>query len=63
MGCAARWQIVIMRLVRTSSLVSAYKTLTDALEATGFRRLNELSIDDWTFHLSVVYGKTLTPDA
>lgn len=59
----APWQIVIMRLARTASLVSAYTTLTDALKATDFRRLDELSIDDWIFHLSVVYGKTLTPDA
>ena len=59
----APWQIVITRLARTPSLVSAYASLTAALAPTGFRRLDELPLDDWIFHLSVVYGKTLTPDA
>lgn len=59
----APWQVVIMRLERTASVVNAYRTLTNALEQTDFRRLDELSIDDWIFHLSVVYGKTLTADA
>lgn len=59
----APWQIVLMRLERTASLVRAYTTLTNALQATDYRRLDELSIDDWVFHLSVIYGKTLTPDA
>lgn len=53
------WQILIVRLERTGSLVSAYSTLTTALDATDFRRLGELSLEDWTFHLSVLYGKTL----
>lgn len=57
------WQIVIMRLRRTASLVGAYTSLTDALEVTDLRRLEELSIDEWIFHLSVVYGKILTPQA
>jgi hypothetical protein len=54
------WQILILRLVRTRSLVSAYATLTDLLDETDFRRLGELPLDDWTFHMSVVYGKTLS---
>ncbi|MFJ2502994.1 2'-5' RNA ligase family protein [Microbacterium sp. NPDC087592] len=53
------WQILIVRLERTASLVSAYSSLTDALDRTDFRRLGELSLEDWTFHLSVLYGKTL----
>ncbi|MEV4736102.1 MULTISPECIES: 2'-5' RNA ligase family protein [unclassified Microbacterium] len=53
------WQIVILRLARSASLVSAYSTLTEALDRTDFRRLGELSLEDWTFHLSVAYGKTL----
>ena len=60
---AAPWQIIIVRLARTASLVSAYASLTAALETTDFRRLGELSLEDWTFHLSVVYAKTLHPDA
>lgn len=59
----APWQVVIARLARTASLVSAYATLTDALARTDFRRLDERSLDDWTFHMSVVYGKTLEADA
>ncbi len=34
-------------------------SLTEMLDATDFRRLGELSVDEWTFHMSVVYGKTL----
>lgn len=59
----APWQIVITRLARTAALVEAYASLTSALEQTDFRRLDELPVDDWIFHLSVVYGKTLTPAA
>jgi hypothetical protein len=55
----APWQILIVRLARSASLVSAYSTLTTALDATDFRRLGELPLTDWTFHLSVLYGKTL----
>ncbi|WP_091230202.1 2'-5' RNA ligase family protein [Microbacterium sp. 3J1] len=57
------WQILILRLARTRSLVSAYATLTELLDATDFRRLGELPLDDWTFHMSIVYGKTLSGEA
>lgn len=53
------WQILIVRLARSPSLVSAYSSLTAALDATDFRRIGELPLEDWTFHLSVLYGKTL----
>ena len=56
------WQILIVRLARTASLVSAYSSLTTALDATDFRRLGELPLEEWTFHLSVLYGKTLEPE-
>ncbi len=59
----APWQVVIMRLARTASLLEAYSSLTAALEHTDFRRLDERPLDDWIFHLSIVYGKTLSPDA
>ncbi|WP_282848916.1 2'-5' RNA ligase family protein [Microbacterium oxydans] len=58
----APWQILIARLARTASLVSAYSSLTTALDATDFRRLGELPLEEWTFHLSVLYGKTLDPE-
>lgn len=58
---SAPWQILIVRLARTESLVSAYSTLTTALDETDFRRLGELPLEHWTFHLSVLYGKTLEP--
>ncbi|WP_417540961.1 2'-5' RNA ligase family protein [Microbacterium maritypicum] len=53
------WQILIVRLARSPSLVSAYSSLTAALDATDFRRIGELPLEEWTFHLSVLYGKTL----
>ncbi|GAB3600102.1 2'-5' RNA ligase family protein [Microbacterium tumbae] len=53
------WQIVIVRLARTASLTAAYASLTRALEPTGFRRLDERPLEDWTFHLSAVYGRQL----
>lgn len=55
----APWQILIVRLARSASLVTAYSTLTAALDATDFRRLGELPLADWTFHLSVLYGNSL----
>lgn len=58
----APWQIVIARLARTASVVHAYATLTDTLAGTDLRRLDERSLDDWTFHMSVIYGKTLDAD-
>ncbi|WP_231554969.1 2'-5' RNA ligase family protein [Microbacterium sp. ZOR0019] len=53
------WQILVVRLARTTSLVSAYSSLTDALDRTDLRRIGELPLEEWTFHLSVLYGKTL----
>lgn len=59
----APWQVVIMRLRRTATLVSAYANLSAALETTDFRRLDERPTEEWTFHLSVLYAKTLAPAA
>lgn len=58
----APWQIPIVRLARTTSLVDAYASLTAALADTDFIRLGELSLEEWTFHLSIVYAKTLEGD-
>ena len=49
-------------LALTHSLVAAYATLTDLLDQTDFHRLGELPLDDWTFHMSVAYGKTLSSE-
>lgn len=57
----APWQTVILRLTRTPSIVAAYSTLTAALEQTDLRRLDERAIAEWTFHVSLVYAKTLPP--
>lgn len=57
----APWQTVILRLTRTSSIVAAYTSLTAALEQTDLRRLDERTVAEWTFHVSLVYAKTLTP--
>lgn len=59
----APWQIVIARLRRTPALLHAYAMLTDALDATDLRRIGELPLDDWVFHLSTVYAKTLDAQA
>ncbi|REJ05035.1 hypothetical protein DY023_11740 [Microbacterium bovistercoris] len=59
----APWQIVIARLGRTPGLLHAYASLTEALDRTDLRRIGELPLDDWTFHLSTVYAKTLTDEA
>ncbi|MVQ42718.1 hypothetical protein GON06_11180 [Microbacterium sp. MAH-37] len=58
----APWQIVIARLGRTPGLLHAYASLTAALDRTDLRRIGELALEDWTFHLSAVYAKTLSPD-
>ncbi|MCT1476649.1 2'-5' RNA ligase family protein [Microbacterium sp. p3-SID336] len=58
-GFPSPWQILIIRLARTPALVGAYASLSRALEPTTFRRLDELSVEEWTFHLSLLYGKTL----
>lgn len=55
------WQILILRLARTPSLLDVYASLTELLDTTDMRRLGELPLDDWTFHMSIVYGKTLSP--
>lgn len=55
----APWQIIIARLARTASLTQAYASLTEALDRTDLRRIGELPLEDWVFHLSTVYAKAL----
>ncbi|MDT0156284.1 2'-5' RNA ligase family protein [Microbacterium sp. ARD32] len=59
----APWQIIIARLRRTPSLLRAYASLTEALDATDLHRIGELPLQEWTFHLSTVYAKTLDAQA
>jgi hypothetical protein len=59
----APWQIVTARLGRTPGLLHAYASLTDALDVTDLRRIGELPLEEWTFHLSTVYAKTLDAEA
>jgi hypothetical protein len=59
----APWQIIIARLARTPALLHAYASLTDALDSTDLRRIGELPLEDWTFHLSIAYGRAMdAPD-
>lgn len=61
-GFPPPFQILISRLDRTPSLVDAYAQLTAALDATSFTRIGELPLEQWTFHLSLLYCSTLTED-
>ncbi|WP_353112372.1 2'-5' RNA ligase family protein [Microbacterium sp.] len=56
----APFRIPILRIARHPALVGAYAGLTATLDRTDFRRIGELSPADWTFHMSVLYGKELS---
>lgn len=58
-GFPPPFQVVIARLTRRDSLVDAYASLTEVLDSTGFRRIGELPLDEWVFHLSVAYAGEL----
>jgi 2'-5' RNA ligase len=58
-GFPPPFQILIARLERTRSLVSAYAQLTHELDNTDFRRIGELPLDEWVFHMSLVYANIL----
>lgn len=51
--------MLILRAARTASLVDAYSKLTALLRPTDLQRLDERSVEDWTFHLSLLYGRRL----
>jgi len=61
-GFPPPFKVVIARLARTDSLVHAYAGLTTAVERAGLHRIGELPIDDWVFHLSLLYGGSLDDD-
>lgn len=58
-GFPPPFSVLIARLRRTPSLLRAFSSLTEVLDATDFRRIGELSIDDWVFHLSLAYASSL----
>ena len=58
----APWQIIVARLARTSSLLNSYSSLTAALDAGDLRRIGELPLEDWVFHLSVAYAGSLAAE-
>lgn len=61
-GFPTPFQILIARLHRTPSLVDAYRSLSAALDATDFRRIGELPLDEWIFHMSLAYCPALSSD-
>lgn len=58
-GFPPPFQVVIARLARTDSLVNAYASLTEVMDSSDFRRIGELPLDEWVFHLSVAYASEL----
>jgi hypothetical protein len=60
-GFPTPFQIVIARLDRSPSLVAAYASLTAELDAGDFHRIGELPLEEWVFHLSLLYGGGLEP--
>lgn len=61
-GFPPPFQILIARLQPSGSLVDAYSTLTATLDATDFRRIGELPLQEWVFHLSLAYCRSLSED-
>ncbi len=53
------FQVMIARLTRTPSLVDSYSDLTALLDSTDFQRIGELPLEQWVFHLSLIYASSL----
>ncbi|MCR2815647.1 2'-5' RNA ligase family protein [Microbacterium jiangjiandongii] len=58
-GFPPPFQVIIARLARTPSLVGSYASLTGVLDPTDFRRIGELPLGEWVFHLSLAYAGAL----
>ena len=58
-GFPTPFQIIIARLERTPSIVAGYASLTSLLNSTDFHRIGELPLDEWVFHLSLIYAGAL----
>jgi hypothetical protein len=54
-GFPPPFSVLIARVTRTSSLVGAYDRLTTLLDVTDLRRIGELPLADWVFHMSLAY--------
>lgn len=58
-GFPPPFQVILARLERTPSLVAAYASLTDVLDAAEVVRIGELPLEEWVFHLSLIYAAAL----
>jgi hypothetical protein len=58
-GFPPPFQVILARLDRTPSLVAAYADLTGVLDLTDFFRIGELPLEEWVFHLSLIYARSL----
>lgn len=54
------FKVLFARIRRSDALVDAYSSLTDLLETTDLRRLGELPLETWVFHVSLVYCEGLS---
>ncbi|MHA7984626.1 2'-5' RNA ligase family protein [Rathayibacter sp. CAU 1779] len=61
-GFPTPFQILIARLHRSAPLVDAYARLSSSLDATDFQRIGELPLDQWIFHMSLIYCNALSAD-
>ncbi|WP_258067643.1 2'-5' RNA ligase family protein [Rathayibacter sp. AY1G9] len=58
-GFPPPFQVLLARLERTPSLVTAYANLTGVLDPTDLYRIGELPLEEWVFHLSLIYARSL----
>jgi hypothetical protein len=58
-GFPPPFQVLIARLQRSGSLLEAYASLTRLLDSTDFHHIGELPLEQWVFHLSLIYAQTL----
>ncbi|WP_344756489.1 2'-5' RNA ligase family protein [Gryllotalpicola koreensis] len=59
-GFPTPFQIFIARLNRNTALIEAYAGLTAALDVTDFQRIGELPLEQWVFHVSLIYCGALS---
>lgn len=58
-GFPPPFQVLLAQLERTPSLVTAYANLTSLLDLTDLYRIGELPLEEWVFHLSLIYARSL----
>lgn len=59
-GFPTPFQVLIARLQRSDSLIDAYSSLTTRLDDADFCRIGELPLEEWVFHLSLIYCNSLS---